>query len=314
MKPRIRIRPRIWLALPKPLARLGWIPLSLTFRKQRLPERVLPGAAGSPITLFSMLSFLSQIHHHQANEQRQIFARSIQHRHFFLNRVGAQRTVPTKGSRHPEAITFHELRRERSMEMLLHYWTLRESRQSFTATHHVREITKQLTDGRPQRVWLAEPPVAAPAQRLLATSELLHLRLFAPGSLSAWQPEAPRGIRRQTLQAAEEDQLTPRHRKADSSPAPVSTAAWTAPLVPQVWRQPQRALQDSLTAAGRLPATAQTMPTNSLMQHKVDLAPPPSVPPVLPGKVEGPTMERIAEDVMKRIERHLRIERERRGL
>jgi hypothetical protein len=35
---------------------------------------------------------------------------------------------------------------------------------------------------------------------------------------------------------------------------------------------------------------------------------------VLPGKVEGPTMERIAEDVMKRIERHLRIERERRGL
>jgi hypothetical protein len=314
MKPRIHIRPRIWLALPKPLARLGWVPLSLIFRRQRLNERPVKSAAGSHISLFNVVSFLAQIRRYHTNEGRQIFARSIQHHHFLLNRVAAQRPASARDSQRPEASVFHERHRERSIETLLRFSRLVESKQSFRATRRVWEITKHLAENRPPRFLSAETMATTPAHRLLVIPELLRLRLFdAASPFSHQQQEANGAMRRQTAEAVVEGRLTPRLRKADPQPGS-NPPALTVPSVKQVWRQPQPAARESSSETRRLPTAAQATPVDSPTQHRVDLLPPAPASTILPGKVDSPTMERIAEDVMKRIERHLRIERERRGM
>jgi hypothetical protein len=141
------------------------------------------------------------------------------------------------------------------------------------------------------------------------------LRNFNPASALSPRPqEMPAVIGRATLEAAAEDQLMPRLRKADPLSAAVPAVPFTAPAVKQVWRQSQSPSREPSGEARGLPAAAQTAAADSPTHHRVDLLPPAPASAVLPAKVEGPTMERIAEDVMKRIERHLRIERERRGM
>jgi hypothetical protein len=315
MRTRIRIRPRIWLAPPKPLSRLGWVPLSLIFRKHRSPERPGQSAPRSPVVLFNVWSFLSQISHYHMREGRRLFARSTQHLCFFLNRTAAERPARTKDSRRPEASPFSLHSRERRIETQLHYWRLHEWRQSFTTTDYLRKTAKEMTDANRPRAWSADDTVTSAPDRLLATPGLLRARIFAPAfPLSPHQHDVPGTIKRQTLEAVVEDRLTLRLPKADPQAAPVPAVPFTVPAVQQVWRQPQLPSRRSLGETRGLPTATQSTTADSSTHHKIDLLPPASASVVLPAKVEIPTMERIAEDVMKRIERHLRIERERRGM
>jgi hypothetical protein len=257
-------------------------------------------------------SFLTQIRQHHTQEGRQLFARSSLSLHFFLNRYGAERPASAKDLRRPEAGALSLHIRECSIETQLRFSRLHVWRQSFTTTDYLKSVTKEVMDRIYPRVQSTDGTTASPADPLLSAPELLRARIFSPGfPLSPPQSEISGAIRKQTLETVVEDRLMKRLRKAEAKATPVPAVAFTMPAVQQVWRQGQLPLRGSPGEGRSLPATPSTA-ADSSTQHKVELLPP--APVVLPAKVEVPSMERIAEDVMKRIERHLRIERERRGM
>jgi len=314
MRTRIRIRPRISPASPQPLSRLGWVPLSLIFRKQRSPERPGPSAPRSSVVLFNVWSFLTQIRQYHMQEGRQLFARSSLSLHFFLNRYAAERPPSTKDFRRPQAGALSLQSREASIETQRRFWRLHVWRQSFTTADYLKRITKEVMDTYYPRVQSADGTSASPADRLLTAPEL-QARIFTPGfPLSLPQREVSGAVRRQASETVVEDRLRTRLRKVNAKSARVPAFPFTVPAVQQVWRQGQLPLRGSLGEKQSLPAAIPSTTADSSNQHKVELLPPASAPVVLPPKVEVLSMERIAEDVMKRIERHLRIERERRGM
>jgi hypothetical protein len=112
-----------------------------------------------------------------------------------------------------------------------------------------------------------------------------------------------------------EEQLTSRLGKPVPRHAAVPAVPFTPRLIEQVWRQPQHKLRES-SDVRRLPTISQSMVAESPVRAGIDPQPVAATPASVsvPTKLEGPAMERLAEDVMRRIERHLRIERERRGI
>jgi hypothetical protein len=315
MRMAIRIRPRFWLAVVEPRTRWGWVPLSLIFRKQRLRERPIPGVPRSLLSLFQAFWSLSQIRHFHAHENRQTFAHSIQHQRFSLKRTANERPVSTTVLRRPEAPVGSVPLPEQSIEKQLRSWTLHELRQSFVIARHLREITKQVAEAHGRPAWPAESMIVAPARQLLATPGLPPRRISEPASP---QPESQREVlratRRTTCDVVVEEQLTSRLRKTQLESAAPSEAPFTPRSVDQVWRRPQHPSREPSSDTRRLPAATQSAVAESPVHTRIDPPPMAPAPAFLPTKLEGLALERLADDVMKRIERHLRIERERRGI
>jgi hypothetical protein len=90
--------------------------------------------------------------------------------------------------------------------------------------------------------------------------------------------------------------------------------------VPIEWRQPAGAIADHPASAqvrlGQDAASAQVPePARAHPQVVAPVVPPAQQAPAAAAwNVEGPMMDRLAENVMQRIERRMRIERERRGM
>jgi hypothetical protein len=108
-----------------------------------------------------------------------------------------------------------------------------------------------------------------------------------------------------------------------ASPPSVNTQSIPAPAPALVWRTirsvsvPQGAPGVSVQAAARGPAADAprgARQAEAVTQGRVPAATVASaVAPPAPA-LSGPAIDRLAEDVMQRIERRIRIERERRGL
>jgi hypothetical protein len=317
MRIQIRIRPRFWLALRTMHTRWSWVPLSLIFRKQRLPERLTPGAPGSQTSWFRAFSFVSHNNHFYAYEKNKIVRRSVQHRHFSVARATVERPASAGALGHRNITVLNMPLRERSVETQLRSSILRDHRQSFTIERQLREITKQVAEVQGQGARPIESMTAAPAQRLLTPPRLFRPRIGDPSSSRPESHREPfRAIHRKTFDLLVEEQITPRLRREELPAAPDPGFRFSPRLVEQVWRQPKQSSPEPSSERPALPTVSQTIIAESPVPTRI--APsgltPATMPVLVPTKIEGPAMERLAEDVMKRIERHLRIERERRGI
>ena len=316
MRIQIRIRPRFWLALRTMHTRWSWVPLSLIFRKQRLPERSTPLAPGSQTSLFRTFSLVTHNHHFYAYEKNKILRHSVQHQHFSVARATVERPASAGPLGHPKITVLNMPLRERSVETQLRSWILRDHRQSFTE-RHLRETTKQGAEVQGQGAPPIESMVAAPAQSLLTPPRLFHPRIGDPSSSRPESYREPlRAIHRKAFDLLVQEQIMPRLRRVELSSAPDPGFRFSPRSVEQVWRQPKQTLPEPSSERPMLPTISQTTIAESPVPARI--APSglahATVPVLIPTKIEGPAMERLAEDVMRRIERHLRIERERRGI
>lgn len=315
MRNQIRIRPRFWLVLPERGARWGWVPLSLIFRKQRFASGPAQSVSVWPVYLLRAVTFLSRITQHYTHDTRQIFARSIELHHFFLNRAAAERAAPARDSRGEGVSVFNFNRGERRIEALLRLWTFHESRQSFATAHLFRAATKRMTEDLHPAARAVESGNAAPASRLRTIPDFARPRLFeARSSLTLRLQDVQAVPRKQTWEALAEDRLAPRFRRVDSRPVATAAVSFAAPSVSQVWRQPMRESRDPIRETRDLPGIAQNRMIDSSAPNRIESSALMQSLGVPPPRIEGLAMDKIADDVMKRIERHLRIERERRGI
>jgi len=317
MRIQIRIRPRFWLALRTAGTRWGWVPLSLIFRKQRLPERLTLLAPASQTSLFRTFPFVSQNNHFYAYQKNRIIRHSVQHQHFSVARAIVERPASARALVHPKITVLGMPLRERSVETQLRNWILRDHRQSFTIDRHLREITKQGAEVQGQGARPTESKIAAPAQWRLTPPRLFRPRIGDPSSSRLESHREPlRAIHRKTFDLLVEEQIIPRLRRMELPFLPDPGFPFSPRLVEQVWRQPKQPSRESSSERQTLPTVSQTTIAESPLPTRI--APSglahAAVPVFVPTKIEGPAMERLAEDVMRRIERHLRIERERRGI
>jgi hypothetical protein len=189
-----------------------------------------------------------------------------------------------------------------------------EVRRALISARHFSEITKHAAGEYVPRL------AGSNASTILTTPQ----RFFQPMLLS---PRAgvvvgsaapfpnPAVVRGQIVESITEHRLAPRLRKSDPQPAAQAPIYLAKPAVEQVWRsaQPQSRKSSSETASSPSIAapTAHPLPPHQKMDSPAAV---PAAAAPAPVRFEGPAMDRLAEDVMKRIERHLRIERERRGI
>jgi hypothetical protein len=282
-----------------------------------LPEQLTPLAPASWTSLFRAFSFVSHNNHFYTYEKDKILRQSVQHRHLSVPRATVERPVSAAAPGHTNITVLSMPLRDRSVETHRRSWILRDHRQSFTIERHLKENTKQGAEvpGRGPRP--IESMIAAPAQWLLTPPQLFSARIGEPSSSRPeghWQ--TLREIRRKTLALLVEEQITPRLRRVELPISPDPGFPFSPRVVEQVWRQPKEPSGESSSQRQALPKASQNTIAESAVPPRIapsGLAPA-TVPVFLPAKIEGPTMERLAEDVMKRIERHLRIERERRGI
>jgi hypothetical protein len=314
----IRIRPRFWLAPDKTGARWNWAPLSLIFRKQRLPQRPITGAPASLVSFFRAVSFLSGNNHFHTHESKQILRRSVHHLHFSIARYAAKHPASAKELRRPEATVLSVSMRERSIEKHLRSRILHERQESFTSARHLREFTTQAAEVHGPGARTIEPMIASPAQRLLMPPRLFRSRIGGPASPQAEGHREPRRIiRGNTLDVVVGERVTPRLRRMALPSTPPSSVTFRPRSVEQVWRQPpQQPSRESSREKHPLTTASQTTTAEAPVHTRVGASPaaPTTVPVFAPTKLEGPALERLADDIRKRIERHLRIERERRGI
>jgi hypothetical protein len=312
-----RIRPRFWLAPDNTGRRWGWAPLSLIFRKQRLPQHPIPGAPGSLVSFFRAVSFPSGTNHFHTHQSKQIFRRSVHHLHFSIARDAAKQPASEKELRRPEATVLRVSLRERSIEKHLHSRILREQLQSFTSARHLRQITTQVAEVHGPGARKIEPLIGSPAQRQLMPPRLFRLRIGGPASPGPEGHREPRrAIRGKTVEMVAE-RVTPRLRRMALPSPPASSSPFRPRSVEQVWRQPpQQGAQGLSREKHPLTTAPQATMAESPVHTRVGPSPeaPVTVPVFVPTKLEEPAMERLADDIRKRIERHLRIERERRGI
>jgi len=326
MKTDPRLRPRTWMSrrrdpviLDSPLR--WWRPLSLIFRHQRshvrLPEpQTLPGASHSQPTLTTHLERHAHYHTHLS---ARLFVQDGRG-----DRIRLSRTPENDWRRFHDARIPHRIadvvvrirpeRRIINAERLFNISQLLRSRtteQNVTRlAHHVE--TRQLTRGfhpmpRPLsgisvRQFRDAVPIVQRTKHRLDTIESFSSTAPTTTSQMSRAPLEHRA-RRRTRDPGEPSAERLRERFVEQHRVPI------------VWRQ-GLADRNEANGAGRAQG-AEFRVASAPAVHEPSALPRASVSsmsPVTVAKLDGPAIDRLADDVMQRIDRRIRIERERRGI
>ena len=293
-----------------------WIPLSLVFRKRRLQARRAPEvSAARPSVMLSQSFFTRHLHYHTHESPRILRRgelREIIERERSEVAMLAVAPLPT-----PTSVFSTLLLRERGMETRLGSRLLRDVEQVQNRIHRIERIVREAESVRVERQSagipdaLAAPALRQPRMRLQTVPDpagrtpVRHERYIERPSTIRMEPPQSR-IVRETL----------RKRSAAEAPLPTEARVFHAaqPPVQQVWRA-ERPSRESATETAAVSQQSSAAPPSALLPSAGIAAQTNASPasPAVARKFDGPEMDRLANDVMKRIERHVRIERERRG-
>ena len=337
-----RFRPRTWMAnrrdsLSTPAtSRWGWLPLSLIFRRLRAQLRkppIPPGTSSLATREPTQFTRLERHIHHHTHEGARLITGGTGDFVFAQVRTETLRTLrDVSNSRRLAGRP--DTRIERNERTIASERITRLEREVHSS-HVLRERTVEqrptLPGAVPRNMPTHVEPSARPAQQPVdgvvaqfRRQGLSRRPVFAIGIRPGASPEvrAPEMLSRRSDAAIE-------HRLARSArPGAENTfqkqvsgmaGAAIRQTVPIVWRSAPHApaMTDSESPTGQSDeAMAQpTAPSSSPRNHSsaiksADFAKPGST--VL--KLDGPVLDKLAEDVMQRIDRRMRIERERRGM
>lgn len=316
MMARIRIRPRLWMAANPARAPWRWIPLTLLFRKRRLAARPAPAVAQAHSTSSQTVSYYTRHLHHHTHEGARIASRTHLLETILREQSKAVQPTPKDDARPASATPMPPLHtRERSMEMRLSTRVTHDLEQLHTRIHRIETIARESDVTRLERIdAFAIDKILMPAQQRF----LVHRT--EPGNMGQAFPARRRSIHR-TIDIQPEPSpskitrpsLTRRWAAEPDRTADVH-ASLAAPMpVQQVWRTQQPGRESAREAASAFsPASGAASASHSQFAAQPQ-ASNQATPLPAPRKLDGPEMDRLTDNVMKRIERHVRIERERRG-
>ncbi|HLK48657.1 MAG TPA: hypothetical protein VKT49_11015 [Bryobacteraceae bacterium] len=312
-----RIRPRVWPSGAQ--RRVPWYwPVSLIFRKvlsRYQPAAIAPRVWGSPSGTRSYFT-----HHHYHTQQATRLVSQYVAANTFLLAQPALAAPPGVGAlRHlhvPRKLTNI---RERSVETRHLFSGTHELRRAFRATHRVDWLERNAKAGNTApAAGSAGDLKPAPVLRQSIRSEMREPRVYSANTaLRTWLAAPPAAIGRWHEDKPAIHRQASRWRPAGEGAPPLPRPASTAPSpVHQVWRRNPPSLREArgetpspASNPGRVSENAPSRAFPEPSRSRID-----SAPAQAAFRLEGPAMDRLAEDVMKRIERHLRIERERRGI
>ena len=335
-----RIRPRAWPGrrplpeLPAAPARRWWKPLSLMFRALRLRPRTEPAAArpGAPPAAHAPVT-----HVHRAHETHLHEGPRVTVSRFEAGRLAAAalRIQWAQGNhaeaprlalppRNPDLRIVREMRVASAVRTLVRNETIRETHvtggRDVFRSWKTEKVLLGGGDARQSRFrHIEESAPQSPTVRLTRIVGTLDAPVFSP---RARVTDRPRAVRPE-VSSLRDDRVEPRlSRSTQSNQADrveqTMAAAIRRDAVPLEWRSraPIAAVPESADATIRPKGT----PSNPSPPAAITVATEPAtrVAPIAPAapppKIEGPALDRLAEDVMQRIERRVRIERERRGI
>jgi hypothetical protein len=318
MRTKLRIRPRFWQASPELRPRWRWLPLSLVFRMQRMAVRSTQKAPRSLVSSSTSFSIIARHSHFHINEGSRSLTHTIQKDTLIFTRPQIQHPAAGNNSGWPVTNSLNIASiRERHIETHLHVRRVPEKRRTFLSTDRLtRVINEVFSHPASLGTGSAEGRILTPAHRrkvqpVFFRPRTSSLALSKPLPLSG-RAEA---IRTQRVESLMEHRPAPQLRIADRPMVePIRTESATPSSVKQVWRRTQLRSPDLSSESATRSSISKSVPAGSKVSYKVDPPIGAASPAPTAFKLEGPVMDRLAEDVMKRIERHLRIERERRGM
>lgn len=328
-----RIRPRLWMAMRRlstdapARSRLRRTPLSLIFRRQRKPARVTAapiGKAAAAITPVPILRLERHVHHtHEGARVSVTGGRDIVHSTVRtatlrtvqqmpgVSRLSPAREVQVQSERH--SIRFDHLTHrdrltnvqdvQRVPAVEHHTWTPFTMARAFGAPHTEglrRPLDRPATEFR-------HAPITSRPQVFLA--QLHHRQVLPMETMEIVRRVRPASVEHRLDRAAQRPNVQIGERTlAFRSHAP------RPDTVPIVWRNQRRdeARAESESSAGYAPGNSSRTPAG--LPHSRDEAPAAApAPAAIPAPV-ALNLDRLAEDVMRRIDKRTRIERERRGM
>lgn len=317
MTARFRIRPRIWTTGGAVRTPWLWTPLALIFRKRRLMPRPAPASpAGLPQAIHPVSFFARHLHYH-TQEGARILPRGEMRETVVREQSRVAAPNGTESARPASANPVPPLHpRERATDTRLRLRVMQDVAHVNTRILRIERIAGETEVTRLKRQ-------AAPAVEAIVAAAKRQFRTRPPAwPAAADRVSAPRVrfIERTAETRMEPPQSkaareTPRRWRAAEPPRVTEThAAFGAPLpAQQVWRvqQPPR---DQAVETMRTPSAAMAQASPTLSMSAAAPAPRGFVAPHPAARsLEGPEIDRLADNVMKRIERRVRIERERRG-
>jgi len=316
MRTEPRIRPRAWLQVGESGWGPRWRPISLLFRRRQKPADPTPAPHLRPVFQSNSISYFSRHTRHNVREGH----RFPQWNYFVVERPRVHASLERSAAPSVPAPT-HRVdvvnRLERRIENYLHVATTRHTERILAASgqtlHVFRDTASAPAASSPQRLGLPDPPPAgfSTGNRMkrprAVDSEVAGLaRKFDP----------PAGVRRPHKELVLEHRLATRLRTVEE-PAAREPRKSVTPLrsAEQVWRRATPSLPEIQDQAAR-PAHKGTAAAAAAQGQAAETVRAERSAPLAtaPARIEGPALDRLADDVMKRIERHLRIERERRGI
>lgn len=317
MTARLRIRPRLCTARSAAQAPWRWIPLSLVFLKRRLAVRPAPAIAQASSASPQPVSYFTRHLHYHTYEGARIFLRTNLRETILREQSEMLRSSPRVAARPDPASSVLLLHtHERGMETRLGLRVTRDQEQVYTRIHRIERIARESEIARLQRtITSAVDTMVLSAQQRFPIKRL------------AWSNDASRALaaRGRSIERTAEIRMEPpqskitretptRWRSTERSRAADVSASFAVPApIQQVWRmQPAHESTRETVSTFSPTAGAQPVSRSQFAATQIPTGNQTPKPPAL-RKLDGPEMDRIADNVMKRIERHVRIERERRG-
>jgi hypothetical protein len=340
MRFKLHIRPRAWqprgaVINSKSVPAFGWRPLSLIFRRQRPRRPSEEKAARPPVSSelpAPIVRMSSHLHYHTHQGTRTVLPRAerafafapLPVRNVELRLLSSAQSGP-QPARITEQLT---LRQDRILSHeRLESRSRSEREESSVVLRHVtrwrmleRSVTKVASEvGRASERFESQPPPASASR--VASLRRPSLRLQAGSMVDSGSDGMVRAPVSRVLSAPAAGLEAPmaRHARrniAAAKPESPPQVVFRRPHVSMVWRKEQPRAEalgaSSIPAQVRLSADApRAAPNGSAVPLGGAVLGTPS-PGLL--KLDGPAIDRLAEDVMQRIDRRIRIERERRGM
>jgi hypothetical protein len=202
------------------------------------------------------------------------------------------------------------------MEMRLGLRVTHDQVQMYTHTHRIERIARESEIARTERISTSVADTTIlPAQQRFRIQQLVWphdpSQAFAAQGRSV---ERTAEIRVKPPQSKTTREMPTRWRGAQRSRAADVHAFFLAPApVQQVWRTQQAREFAPETVSTRSPAAGTPHAPRSQLAAAQTQTSSQTPPASALRKLDGAEMDRLADNVMKRIERHVRIERQRRG-
>jgi hypothetical protein len=257
--------------------------------------------------------FAKHFHIHR-HENVRVFARRDVHQSLVnLTRREERSTIRESLQRQATDHFTRSTRELRTVDTTLRQWTERNREIIQTRLRHTSRAAAEASPA-PERRHSGSTNDTAPTSRLAHRASLRSLYTLEAKRLEARRLETAAASGSESATSFIRHRAAPQAREEPAHGSNIGIGLTYPRAVEQVWRTHKIA--------------SESMPGVPLTQERFAQAPQSPVTPPIPGlapvlssatpesmrRFEGPEIDRLADDVLKRIERHLRIERERRGM